>query len=354
MSQSLRVLVDPGGSPSRMLSTCIASASGGRALGQIPVVAAPCLYLALEDPLLRLQSRLQLLLGDDGVAPPQLDIATTWPPIDDHGLEELERWLQEHPTARLVAIDTLKRIRPHADTRRQLYDIDYEAVQPLAELAGRYHVAIVLVHHLRKAVSDDPVDLVSGTLGLAGAADAVAVLRRERGKADASLYIAGREMEETELALQWSSGWPFGWTLLGDAAEHRLSTERTAIIELLRRQPGLKPKAISDALGKTGGSVRFLLSAMFKDGLLVNSADGGYSVSITHTTNNGFSTNTANSTNRECDEAGVASVRPLGLLAVHSANGRGGSVRNGVCLGCGEQRGLDPVTKRCDDCEAAS
>ena len=40
-------------------------------------------------------------------------------------------------------------------------------------------VAVLLVHHLRKADSDDAFDTVSGTLGLTGSVDSVIVLRRE-------------------------------------------------------------------------------------------------------------------------------------------------------------------------------
>ena len=43
----------------------IAVASGGRALGSVPVEAGDVLYLALEDSPRRLQSRLRTLVGDE-------------------------------------------------------------------------------------------------------------------------------------------------------------------------------------------------------------------------------------------------------------------------------------------------
>ena len=54
---------------------------------------------------------------------------------------------------------------------QNLYSGDYAAAGELKRVADDFGVAIVLVHHTRKATADDPLDTVSGTNGLAGAAD---------------------------------------------------------------------------------------------------------------------------------------------------------------------------------------
>jgi hypothetical protein len=51
--------------------------------------------------------------------------------------------------------------------------------------------------------SDYPLELLSGTLGLPGAADSMLVMKRERGKNDAILFVTGRGVEERELAVEW-------------------------------------------------------------------------------------------------------------------------------------------------------
>ena len=53
---------------------------------------------------------------------------------------------------------------------------DYDAVKDLRTLAAEHHVAIVLVHHLRKAEADDPFDTVNATLGLTAAVDSVLIM----------------------------------------------------------------------------------------------------------------------------------------------------------------------------------
>jgi len=186
-------------------------------------------------------------------------LADRWPRLGDGGLEALEAWLGSNPDARLVVIDTLAKFR-NGGNGRNVYKEDYEAVEPLVELAARYNVAIIIVHHLRKMGAEDPLDQVSGSMGLTGGADGALVLNRERGRADAFLYVTGRDIEEEqEIALTWDAA-TATWKIAGDAEEYRLSKERQEIIECLRslREPA-GPKEVSDALGKNHNTMKQLL-----------------------------------------------------------------------------------------------
>jgi len=81
----------------------------------------------------------------------------------------------------------------------------------------------VVVHHLNQGQSQDPLQLISGSEGLVGVVDGTMVLRRERGKHDATLHVAGKDIEEEkELALTWDAN-VTSWTLVGDAEEFRIS-----------------------------------------------------------------------------------------------------------------------------------
>lgn len=235
------------------------------ALRKMKVVQGETLYLALEDGPRRMQERMTLMLGD--ASPPVgFNVVTEWPRTNEGGLDLLDQWLQAHPTARLIVIDTFKRVRPQERGNARLYDLDYDAISPLAELARHHNVAIVLVFHTRKMVSDDPLEMVSGTLGVSGAADAVLVLRRERGQADASLFVTGRDVEEQDLALKWETEDTLGWTLLGQAEDFRRSRERQVILDTIKEMPGMTPSEIADVVDKSRGSVRKLLFSMVRDG----------------------------------------------------------------------------------------
>ena len=258
------------------LGTCIAVASGGAALGKIRVERGGALYLALEDNHRRLQKRLRKVLGGRP-APEGLELCTAWPQLDQGGLEALRGYAAEHPELRLIVIDTLKKIRPRESGSRSVYDLDYESLEPLLPLAAEFGVAIMVVHHLRKMEAGDPFDMISGSTGLTGGVDGALVLKRDRGKQDATLHIDGRDVEEpAELALRWDADIA-SWSLMGDAEEFRISEERREIVDLLRRigEP-LGPKEIAQMLERSYGAVRVMLPEMVKDGLLASPSRGKY------------------------------------------------------------------------------
>ncbi len=230
------------------LGLAVAVATGGRALGRVDVEAGDVLYLALEDTPRRLQSRLRKVLGRSP-APDRLTVATECPPLGAGGRERITAWLDGHPDARLVVIDVFARIRGRADRQLSPYDADYAPMAAIKAVADSYAVAVVVVHHTRKAAAEDFLDSVSGTQGIAGAAYALLVLARSRGQADATLSVTGRDISEAEFALTFAAD-VGAWQLLdGPAIEHTLGDTRRRILRLVREAGALTPSQISDRLG---------------------------------------------------------------------------------------------------------
>jgi hypothetical protein len=89
---------------------CVAVASGGLALGRYGVLQGDVLYLDLEDGGRRAQERLKHVmqgLPAHGPRPASLDIVPMDAALVGQGLEEqLTGWLDQHPNARLIAIDS--------------------------------------------------------------------------------------------------------------------------------------------------------------------------------------------------------------------------------------------------------
>src|SRR5690606_8933003 len=212
----------------------------------VPVKAGDVLYLALEDTGRRLQTRMHKILGGRP-APARLTLAVTCPTLPQGGTEAIAAWLDRHPDARMVIIDTFAKIRGRADIGLSAYEADYAAVSRVKGLADQYGVAVVLVHHVRKAGGDDFLSEVSGTNGLAGAADATLVLKRARGAADGVLHVTGRDIDETEYALKFQPAAGAWYLLDGPPSDHTLSETRATILRHLRQHPGATPKQIADA-----------------------------------------------------------------------------------------------------------
>jgi RecA-family ATPase len=103
------------GKSSLVFGLCVAVATGGEAFGRMPVGRGDIHYIALEANKRRLQKRLREILGDRA-APDNLDISIEWPWLDDRGVEKLDKWLEDHPSARLVVIDS-SRAFGHAAAR---------------------------------------------------------------------------------------------------------------------------------------------------------------------------------------------------------------------------------------------
>lgn len=228
------------------LNLGMAVSVGGLALGSKECVAGDVLYLALEDGERRLKDRTLRLLAGEG-ASPRFEYETKWPDMDHGGLEYIDGWLVAHPEARLVVVDTLKKLRPARKANQDIYDYDYQALDQFHQLALRRGVCILVVHHTRKALAEDFIEELSGSNGLAGAVDGIMVLKRARGQADAELHITGRDIDETALALRFV--FP-SWQLLGDAAAHRLNQERRIILVALNQ--AARPMGIKEVLEAIG------------------------------------------------------------------------------------------------------
>jgi predicted Zn-ribbon and HTH transcriptional regulator len=246
------------------LSAALSIASGGVALGAQPVTQGDVLYLALEDNARRLQARTRQLLSSMRSVPGGINFALDWPRLGEGGLASLEDYLKEHPRVRLVVIDTWARVAPPSgERRRSQYEGDYEALIPLKRLADTYHVSILAVHHLRKTGAFDVLDEITGSIGMTGAVDGTLILKRERGQAEASLFVTGRDIErEQQLSLSFDVTTAL-WSVIGNSEEVGRTRARQEIIELLREQPeGMNPREIAEALEKNYHTTRSILRKM--------------------------------------------------------------------------------------------
>ena len=339
------------------LNLGIAVATGGVALGSIRTEAGDVLYLALEDTERRLQGRLRDVLGDSP-APASLTFSCTWLRVDEGGLEELELWLRTHPAARLVIVDTLAKVRPPRGRNDTLYESDYASISGLKALADRYGVAILVIHHLRKQDSADPVDAISGTLGLAGAADAILVLGRERGKHDASLFVTGRDLDESNLTLRWDDA-VCCWSIVeAEEEKQHISLARKQVLDALEAQGSvaLLPNQIASLVRKGAGSVRKLLRGMELDRQVV-SEYGFYRLPLSSISSNGGNSsddgNRGNSGNLELpEEQGVTCPDDEKVTALQAVLNPelGGSYRVTAVTLDSPEGSSAPIQGRCTDC----
>ena len=242
-----------------------AVADGNYTLGGIACEAGDVLYAALEDNKRRLQRRMTKLFGM-APWPKRLTFINEMPRLAEGGLKFIKAWIESVDRPRLIIIDTLAMVRMPNRKDQNSYDADYTAVKDLRDLAAEYGVAIVLVHHLRKAEADDPFDTISGTLGLTVAPDTIMIIFREGN--GVLIQARGRDVEDIKKAVEFDPG-TCTWSIVGDADTVRQSAERTAVVKAMDEagEP-IGPRQIAEATGMKIANTRMLMSRMKKDGVV--------------------------------------------------------------------------------------
>lgn len=253
----------------------IAVAMNGKALGRMSVDAGRVLFLDLEGNQRRVQSRVRAILGSQAQKwPDNLHVFTEWAKGDEC-IDRLEQWFLAMPDTKLVVIDLFAEVRPPRDPRGNDYDYDREMLVKLNKLAEKYGVAIIVIHHTRKAKGDDVFDEVSGTLGINGAVATLWILSRSQ-EGHVILSMTGRDLVQDEpLALTWD-GYACSFVVDGTAADVATTAERKAIIELLSDDKQWTPRQIAADLSKSVGSVQQLLRDMVADGTVDKVGYGKY------------------------------------------------------------------------------
>lgn len=265
-----------------VLAVASAVARGSRALGSIRLDSPrPVLYMALEDGPRRLQDRMRTLeeAGSTG-----LHFATSV--HRDDVLNVVSAFIERHRDERpVVLLDTLGRVMPPALPGENDYQRDYRVGSALKattdDVPGS---AVIVVHHTNKAVHEDFLNAVSGTQGLAGAADTIVLLRRERTKATGVLSVTSRDAAEGEYQVVLNGmRWELDGGNLAEAraalAESRatsnLGDRSTAVLRYVNAHPaGVRASDVDEALGTT--DARTQLGRLHEAGRIHKPARGLY------------------------------------------------------------------------------
>jgi RecA-family ATPase len=210
-------------------------AEGRPVLGKIPAQQGPVLYLSLEDDETLMEEKLEMLRGDSPSHGEQDDFCLMFKTsgMDGDLLETLEKWAKVYPSTRLIVIDLLAKIKPKTVQRGTLYDIEYQLIDALVEVARASKMPILLLHHTNQRSEEqlnDTFDSVGGSTGLLAPAAAVMKLRRKRHERGMTLEVSGKGIKEHKYTLERDEHWRI-W-LKDELPKSRVSEERQAIINL--------------------------------------------------------------------------------------------------------------------------
>lgn len=196
-----------------MLALCV---SAGEPFLGAQTTQGDVLYLDLESKQYRVQARLSKLIV--GRAPESLYITHESDRLEGGLVEQLAMWCDDvqHPV--LIIIDTMGRVKGGAKRGENAYEGDTRILGDLQRFALQRNLAIVCVHHLKKDPGGniDYFERISGSMGITGACDSVAVLQGKRGDENSTLSISSRDFESTELIIGFKDG---RWSLRSTNSE---------------------------------------------------------------------------------------------------------------------------------------
>lgn len=177
------------------LALCLAVANGEDFLGY-KTKKCSTLYLDLETSEALQQKRLRKALAGRPV-PKNFYLETETDSLNDGFVEQIESYMEQDPEIGVVVIDVFQIIRtPSKSMKETEYEHAYRDITPLNELALKYHIAIILVCHDRKAVDpDDPFSNILGSTGLQGAATQMMVMFRKRKDDPIHVSVKGKTID---------------------------------------------------------------------------------------------------------------------------------------------------------------
>lgn len=187
-----------------------AVALGAPTMGRFPTNQGACLHLALEDPdsrfKLRMEAQKLLVHNAEDPEPEDLMVATEWSYWPD-AINDIRTWCEQTPNAKMVVVDTLAKLfqdDPKANGRQSVYRSEYQEMTAFHKIAREFGIAIVIIHHLNKGNATDPMNKVSGSAGVTGAADLVWTFERKNRLAmEAKIQSMGKDLPDTIYRLHY-------------------------------------------------------------------------------------------------------------------------------------------------------
>lgn len=176
-----------------------AVARGSKALNYMHAEKGNALFFSLEDSLGMFRDRVGEMYGD---FPEGLCVTRDKPGnILKNGWKNVELALKHIGNVRLVVVDTLACVHEGNNGKGSVYFQDADFGHAVHNWAAANGVGLILIHHDRKMkaeASGDPMDDISGSKGLTGAAVGIMMFRRQRFQDTGKLQVIGKTMADRE------------------------------------------------------------------------------------------------------------------------------------------------------------
>ena len=232
------------------LDMALAVTAGRSFLGKATNIC-DVLYLALEDTDKRLHDRLTTLEESNR----KLHLATQCSKMDEGFITQINEFITEVPSVKLIIVDTFQKIRgaDSSSSNSNQYGREYSELSILKDFADRKGIGILVIHHLRKLKDkNDPLNDILGSTAMSGVADSILILKKERTRTNGELLSVGRDSPQWKMRMIFEN---YRWKVMEYETEEEMAKKEAPEI-LYRITSMIKDK------GHWEGTATELLSAM--------------------------------------------------------------------------------------------
>lgn len=182
--------------------------------------------------------------------------------LDEEGFHLLDYFSKD---SSLIIIDTYARAKQYKNNKNE-YDYETQILSRIQTIAFENHTSILLIHHTRKAHSEDVFDTVLGSTAIMGVADTILIFERMRKQELIKLHITGRDVEEQSIAIKFDKE-KACFTFEGNAEMLELSELQREVLEMLKKE-ALSFSEIKKRTNKGDGTVYKILQKLIEENLI--------------------------------------------------------------------------------------
>jgi biotin operon repressor len=232
------------------LNIAVAVAEGSIALNKFETSQSKVLYIPYEDNTRRIKSRLNNMLnGNEAHENLFFPKDLYFPKLNQEGLDCIRQCVENEDGIKLIIIDTFGSAVNKGNNNYCFQD-DYNFMMGLQQIALKYHIAILLIHHTRIIKKH-----LEGCI----------------------LHITGRDVEEADYKSVFDAE-TFFWNVTDDKVLFGSTVERQAIIDLFESDydKELSVKEIAEKTGKSREAISQIIRKMLIAGEIMKGSKTGY------------------------------------------------------------------------------
>lgn len=189
------------------LQMALAVATGGKFLGY-RCKERGVLYIDFESDERNMLKRVKAMINTEEL-PDNVFLMQPESPFEfgrvGNGFEhQIESFINTHESAniKLVVVDTYGHIQGARDSRKNIYQVEYEEVAKINRWAKKLGITLMLIHHNNKTGEDyqNPILSISGSNGITGGLTAFYILTKQNyDDEQAKLTVGGKEIREQDI-----------------------------------------------------------------------------------------------------------------------------------------------------------